>query len=368
MESITPKNQTLTPPLHRQKRKVGSIADLKKDQPIDTKIRIYDSAALKEILFINKTASAEEIAILKEKLSKNDFLNPFVISIAKSFHFLKKQKSFKYISILIDSLRSFLRFSNSVGAKDLRMEMKSALTYLSNSGIIHKSENLKKYTQINFKNEAMGINEKDGACACASIVLSAIVAFHKKEPYNVEKILTEGVLRHRRLNHPHKYCKSSITQVFGPTNPDIQLLSNIKSEIPSARNYPWIRRIYSILESIKASTEGLLCYEEHCIMCKILSDKKVELFESERSFAPSTISNILEEDVDDSLLVEKSEDPKYKIEASDGAYHIICENTFAAALFLSAHSGLTYIRSVNTCIRFFPVKVILPSTKTPIIT
>jgi hypothetical protein len=239
--------------------------------------------------------------------------------------------------------------------------MKSTLTYLSNSGIIHKSENLKKYTQINFKNEAMGINEKDGACACASIALSAIVAFHKKEPYNIEKILIEGILRHRRLNHPHKYCQSSIAQIFGPTNPDIKLLDYQIYENQAARNYPWIRRIYSILESIKASTEGLLAYEHHCVMCKIHSDEKVELFESERSFAPSTENNILEEDVDDLLLVEKDKDPKYKVEASDGAYHIICKNRFSAALFLSAHSGLNYIRSVNTCIRFFPVKVTLPT-------
>ena len=367
MESIIPTNSISTPPFPREKRKVESIADLEKNQPTCAKIRIYNSAALKEMLFTNKTASTKEIEILKAKLSKNDFLNPFVISIAKSFYSLKKEKSFKYISLLIDSLRSFLRFSNSAGAKELRMEMKSALTYLSNAGIIYKSENLKKYTQINFKNEAMGINEKDGACACASIVLSAIVAFHKMEPYNVEKILTEGILRHRRLNHPHKYCQSTIAQIFGPTNTDIKLLDDSLYENPAASSYPWIRRIYSILESIKASTEGLLCYEHHCVMCRIHSDKKVELFESERSFALSTINNILEEDVDDSLLAEKNGDPKYKIEASDGAYHIICENTFAAALFLSAHSGLTYIRSVNTCIRFFPVKVILPSTKTPLI-
>ncbi len=361
METIRQADPTEIPPLPIAKRKAEDIVDSNKDSLDCMKIRTYDKFTLIKILLCGKNPTTEEVENLKQRLSKNDFFNPFVLSITKSFSIIKKTVSIERISLLIDSLRSFLRFSNTAGAKELRVEMKLALTYLSNAGIIYKSENPKKITQVNFKNEALGIKEGDGTFSCASNVLSALVAFHKNIPYDLEKILTEGILRYRKLNHPKDNPKSSIAQIFGPTNPDIQRLDSFIYELPAASNYPWLKRFYYVLEEIKAPSEGLLSYQHHGIMCRVLSDKRVELFDSHRSFAFFNENNILKEDVDHSVFPEGSGSAKYQVKAEDGAYHVICKNVFAAALFLTVHTGVNYISSVNTCIRFIPVKVILPT-------
>lgn len=358
MESIQPAKLSISSPPSRVKRKVEEINNPVQDDLISGKIKCYSPAILKKMLFYNMIPSTKEVENLQVKLSFNDFDNIFVKSVKTSFARMQKKRSVKFLSILIDCLRSFLRFSTSSGAKKLRVELKSALAYLSNAQITFKSDNPNRLNQKNFRSKKSGISKGEGAYACGSHVISFLSQSFKGKPYNVKKILTEGVVRHRKLNHPTRKTLSTIEEILGPTNPDLQMLNPWIAEKPTAGSYPWITRFYSILKKIKASTSGLLCCKEHALMCRVLSDKKVELFDSEKSFAPSTINNILKGVKDRSGFSKESKSPKYKVETKDGAYHVGFANSYFAALFLSIHLKLNYTRSLNTSIIFVPVKVI----------
>jgi hypothetical protein len=357
MESIKPPELSITSPPLNEKRKAEKITNPGEDPRISGKITCYTPSVLKKMLFYNMAPTSEEVERLQEKLSFNDFDNVFVNSVKKSFGRMQKQRSVKFLSILIDSLRSFLRFSTSSEAKKLRIELKSALAYLSNTQIIFKSDNPNRFNQVNFQSEKSDISKGDGAYACGSHVISFLSQSSKEEPYNVENILREGVLRHRKLNHPKRNSLSTIEMLFGPTNPDMKIIGPFISEKPSASCYPWITRFYSILKKIKPSTSGLLCYMKHCVMCRVLYDKKVELFDSASSFAPPTLNNILEGALDDSVSSNASKLPKYKVENKDGAYHVRFANSYFAAVFLSIHLQLCYTpKFLRTKIIFIPAK------------
>jgi len=358
MESIQPAKLSISSPPPRAKRKVEEITNPVQDDLISGKIKCYSPAILKKMLFYNMIPSTREVEKLQAKLSFNDFDNIFVKSVKTSFARMQKKRSVKFLSILIDCLRSFLRFSTSSGAKKLRVELKSALAYLSNAQITFKSDNPKRLNQISFKSKKDGISKGEGAYACGSHVISFLSQSFKGKPYNVKKILTEGVIRHRKLNHPRRKTLSTIEEILGPINPDLQMYNGWINEKSSARSFPWIIRFYSVLKKIKASTSGLLCCQNHCLMCRVLSDKKVELFDSEKSYAPSTKNNILQRVVHDSGFSKESKPPTYKVETKDGAYHVRFANSYFAALFLSIHLKINYTWSINTNILFVPVKVI----------